>query len=238
MMDTPEVVVVIPARDERDTVGEVVREIPRWVSRVIVVDNGSVDGTAEVARAAGATVLTSARVGYGAACLAAIEHLRERGGDPVMAFVVADGSDDPRELPRVVDPVREGRADLAIGSRTLGYVSPGAMPLWQRAGSVFAAGVLTLRYGALVTDLGPMRAIRRSTLDALSMRDLTYGWTLEMQVKAARAGLRVVEAPVSWRRRRAGEQKVGGTWSGSLGASKKILAWLGGALGGEARDPR
>lgn len=237
-MDTPDVVVIVPAKDEAATVGDVVREVPGWVSRVIVVDNGSVDGTAEVARAAGATVLRSDRVGYGAACLAALDHLRALGEDPVVAFMVADGSDDPRELPRVVDPVREGRADLVIGSRTRGYVTPGAMPAWQRAGSLFAAGVLTLRYGSLVTDLGPMRAIRRSTLDALSMRDPSYGWTLEMQIKAARAGLRVIEAPVSWRPRRAGEPKVGGTWKGSLGASKRILAWLGGAIGGASRDPR
>lgn len=227
--------VIIPARDEAATVGDVVRALAREsVRRVVVADNGSADGTADVARAAGATVVHAPVAGYGHACLAALASLPRDG---VVAFLVADGSDDPAELGRVVAPLHEGRADLVIGSRTRGVIEPGAMPPWQRGGSLFAAAVLTLRYGALVTDLGPYRAIRREALDALAMRDRTYGWTLEMQIKAARAGLRVVEVPVSWRRRRGGAPKVAGTLRGTLGATKKILAWLDGAVRGPDHDP-
>ena len=171
--------------------------------------------------------------------VSAVGSLREDdpGHDPVLAFMVADGSDDPRELPRLTTPLLEGRADLVIGSRTRGYIEPGAMPPWQRGGSLFAAAVLTARFGATVTDLGPFRAIRRSTLDALGMRDRTYGWTLEMQIKAAREGLRVLEAPVAWRHRRGGSPKVAGTLRGTLGASRAILAWLDGAVRGPDHDP-
>jgi glycosyltransferase involved in cell wall biosynthesis len=232
--------VVIPARDEAPTIGAVVRAVPRSLARrVIVVDNGSRDGTARFARDAGAVVVPAPRAGYGNACLAALDWLRadEPDGDPVLAFMVADGSDDPRELPRLADPVLAGRADLVIGSRTRGYVEPGAMPPWQRGGSLLAAAVLSARFGALVTDLGPFRAIRRRTLDALAMRDPTYGWTLEMQIKAARAGLRIGEVPVAWRRRRGGAPKVAGTLRGTLGASRMILAWLDGAVRGPGHDP-
>ncbi len=227
--------VVIPARDEASTIAEVVREVLRErVRSVVVVDNGSRDRTGEIARDAGARVLREERPGYGNACLAA---MRELPRDGVMVFVVADGSDDPSELRRLVAPIAEGRADMVIGSRSLGHVEPGAMPPWQRAGSLFAAGVLSLRYGQRVTDLGPFRAIRRSSLDALEMRDPTYGWTLEMQIKASRMGLRVCEAPVTWRKRRGGEPKVSGTLRGTLGASRSILLWLNGALRGPSHDP-
>lgn len=227
---------IIPARDEAETLGAVVRAVLREsVRRVVVADNGSRDGTADVARAAGAEVVTAPVAGYGHACLAALDALPRDGG--VVAFLVADGSDDPAELGRVVGPIHEGRADLVIGSRTRGVIEPGAMPPWQRVGSLFAAGVLTVRYGALVTDLGPYRAIRRAALDGLAMRDRTYGWTLEMQIKAARQGLRVVEVPVSWRHRQGGAPKVAGTWRGTIGATKKILAWLDGAVRGPDHDP-
>lgn len=237
---TDAVDVLIPARDEAATIAAVVRAIPRSLARrVIVIDNGSRDGTAARALDAGAVVVDAPSAGYGNACLAALSWLREDdpGHDPVLAFMVADGSDDPRELPRLTAPLLEGRADLVIGSRTRGYVEPGAMPPWQRGGSLLAAAVLTARFGATVTDLGPFRAIRRSTLDALGMRDRTYGWTLEMQIKAARHGLRVLEAPVAWRRRRGGAPKVAGTLRGTLGASRAILAWLDGAVRGPDHDP-
>lgn len=233
--------VLIPARDEAPTIAAVVRGVPRaLVRRVIVIDNGSRDDTARRACDAGAVVVPAPAAGYGNACLAAMAWLRadDPADDPVLAFMVADGSDDPRELPRLTDPVLEGRADLVIGSRTRGYVEPGAMPPWQRGGSLLAAALLTARFGATVTDLGPFRAIRRSTLDALGMRDPTYGWTLEMQIKAARAGLRVAEAPVAWRHRRGGTPKVAGTLRGTLGASRMILAWLDGAVRGPDHDPR
>jgi hypothetical protein len=156
----------------------------------------------------------------------------------VVVFLVADGSDDPADLPAVLAPILEGRADLVIGSRTRGRVEPGAMTRFQRAGSLFAAAVLTARYGQVTTDLGPFRAIRRDALEALGMRDRTYGWTIEMQIKAARKGLRVVEVPVGWRHRQGGSPKVAGTLRGALGATRKILSWLRGAVLGEAFDPR
>ena len=231
---------LIPARDEAPTIAAVVRGIPRaLVRRVIVIDNGSRDDTARRALDAGAIVVAAPLAGYGNACLAALAWLRadDPVDDPVLAFMVADGSDDPRELPRLADPVLAGRADLVIGSRPRGFIEPGAMPPWQRGGSLFAAAVLSARFGARVTDLGPFRAIRRRTLDALAMRDPTYGWTLEMQIKAARAGLRIAEAPVAWRHRRGGTPKVAGTLRGTIGATRAILAWLDGAVRGPAHDP-
>lgn len=227
--------VVIPARDEAETIGAVVRAIPRWVRAVVVADNASRDETAARAREAGARVVRVAQAGYGYACVAALDAL---DGDPVVAFMVADGSDDPWELPRIVDPVRAGVADLVIGSRARGYVEPGAMPPQQVVGNAVASAALSIRYGQRVTDVGPFRAIRRSVLRALALRDMRYGWTLEMQIKAARAGLRVMEVPAAWRRRRGGRPKVAGTLAGSLGASAAMLRWLGGALLGPAHDPR
>lgn len=228
--------VIIPARDEAETVACVIEEIPRALVRsVIVADNGSHDDTGAQALAAGARVVREERAGYGWACLAALGALPDEGD--VVAFMVADGSDDPTELSRLLAPIAEGRADLVVGSRTRGAIEPGSMPPWQRAGSLFAAGMLTLRYGRLVTDLGPFRAIRRDALRSLGMRDRTYGWTIEMQVKAARAGLRVEEVPVTWRNRRGGEPKVSGTLRGTLGAARLILGWTRGAWLGPAFDP-
>lgn len=228
--------VIIPARDEADTIAAVVRSVPRaWVREVVVVDNGSRDDTAARAQAAGARVVPCPEAGYGRACLAALAALPPDG---IVAFMVADGSDDPRELPRLVDPIVADEADLVLGSRTRGYIEPGAMPPWQSVGSRFAAAGLRLRFGQDATDLGPFRAIRRDALDALGMRDPTYGWTLEMQIKAARAGLRVREVPVAWRARRGGSPKVAGTLRGTLGASRMILAWLVGAFAGPDHDPR
>ena len=228
--------VIIPARDEADTIAAVVRSVPRaWVREVVVVDNGSRDDTAARAQAAGARVVSCPEAGYGRACLAALAALPPDG---IVAFMVADGSDDPRELPRLVDPIVADEADLVLGSRMKGYVEPGAMPPWQSVGSRVAAAGLRLRFGQDATDLGPFRAIRRDALDALGMRDPTYGWTLEMQIKAARAGLRVREVPVAWRARRGGSPKVAGTLRGTLGASRMILAWLVGAFAGPDHDPR
>lgn len=229
--------VIIPARDEAATIADVVRAVPRdLVRHVVVADNGSRDGTSERAREAGALTVREDTPGYGAACLTALASLPEDGD--AVAFLVADGSDDPSELDRVLAPLREGRADLVIGSRFRGHIEPGAMPAFQRVGNLVATTGLTLRFGQRVTDLGPFRAIRRDALRSLAMRDRTWGWTLEMQVKASRMGLRVVEVPVSWRNRRGGAPKIGGTVRGSLAASRVILSWLRGAVLGPAFDPR
>ncbi len=228
--------VIIPARDEAESIGSVLDELPRaLVRRVLVVDNGSRDGTGDIARARGAEVVRCDREGYGSASLAALACLPV--DDSVVVWLVADGSDDPSELARVTEPVVRGEADLSIGARSRDTIDPGAMTATQRYGTAFASRVLSARFRTRVTDLGPFRAIRRDVLERLAMRDATWGWTIEMQVKALRAGLIVREVPVRWRPRRAGAPKVSGTLRGTLGASRKILAWMAAAVLGPALDP-
>ena len=214
--------VVIPALDEEAALPHVLAEIPRPpVRRVVVADNGSRDRTADVARAGGAEVVHASRRGYGSACLAAIAHLRADPPD-VVVFLDGDHSDHPSELPRVVAPILEGRADFVVGSRVLGVAERGALTPQQRIGNAIACVALRLLYGARYTDLGPFRAIRWDALMTLGMRDLDYGWTVEMQIRAARRGVRHAEVPVPYRRR-IGASKVSGTVRGTLGASRKIL---------------
>ncbi len=216
--------VVIPALDEEAVIGEVVRAIPRPPVRgIYVVDNGSRDATARVAREAGAIVISEPRRGYGSACLAGIGALP--ADTEIVVFLDADGSDDPSELAALIQPIVRDRADLVIGSRALGTVERGALTPQQRIGNAIAAAWLRTRFGQPATDLGPFRAIRRSALAALGMVDTNYGWTIEMQIKAARAGLRYAEVPAAYRRR-VGESKVSGTVRGVLGASYKILGLL------------
>lgn len=194
------------------------------VTRVVVCDNGSTDATAEAARAAGADVVFEPRRGYGAACLRA---LRELAADPPFAvlFVDADLSDDPADAAPLLAPLLEGSADLVIGSRVLGDAEPGALTPVQRFGNRLAAGLLRRLYGTAATDLGPFRAIRWDALQALGMRDRDFGWTVEMQVKAARRRLRTVEVPVRYRRR-VGRSKISGTIRGSFLAGTKILGTI------------
>jgi glycosyltransferase involved in cell wall biosynthesis len=220
--DEPDVVVIIPALDEESSIALVVAELPVPASRVIVVDNGSRDRTAERARAAGARVVSEPRRGYGQACLAGIA---AAGAPELIAFVDADHSDYPAQLTRVVGPLRSGEADLVIGSRTLGASERGAHPWHAVLGTRLAVGLMNLAVGTRATDLGPFRAIRADALRRLEMRDRNYGWTVEMQVKAARRGLRVVEVPVDYRRR-IGRSKVSGTLGGSVRAGFKILATI------------
>jgi glycosyltransferase involved in cell wall biosynthesis len=214
--------VVIPALDEEHALPRVLREIPRPpVRRVVVADNGSRDRTAEVARAEGAEVVHEPRRGYGAACLRALAHLAADPPD-VVVFVDGDHSDHPAELPSLLTPIDRGEADLVIGSRTLGRAERGSLTPQQRVGNAVACVALSRLYGARYTDLGPFRAIRWEALLGLDMRDRDYGWTVEMQIKAARARLRHAEVPVSYRRR-IGASKVSGTLRGTIGASHKIL---------------
>jgi glycosyltransferase involved in cell wall biosynthesis len=222
-----QVSVLIPALDEEASLPAVIAAITRegdgWrVRDVVVVDNGSRDRTAEAARGSGAQLVAEPRRGYGAACLAGLAHLRREPPD-VVAFLDADGSDDPSELPALLAVLLEGRADLVIGSRTLGRSEPGALAPVQRAGNRIAAALLRLLYGARVTDLGPFRAVRWEALERLRMRDRDFGWTVEMQARALAAGLPCAEVPVSYRRRRSGRSKVAGTVRGSLAAGWKIL---------------
>lgn len=212
--------VVIPARDEEEAIAATLAELgPQGADLVVVADNGSRDRTAARAAAAGARVVREPRPGYGRACLAALGEV-----DPsvdVVVFMDADGSDDPGHLPRLIAPIAQGEADLVIGARA---ASPGQqLPAHQRWGNRLASTLLRRLYGTPCTDLGPFRAIRRPALAALRMRHPDYGWTAEMQVKAALAGLRIREVPVPHRPRRAGRSKVSGTLRGSLLAGTKIL---------------
>jgi glycosyltransferase involved in cell wall biosynthesis len=216
---------VIPALDEAEAIGDVLDALPRPpVRRVVVCDNGSRDRTAEVARAHGAEVVHEPRRGYGAACLRGIEALSADPPDVVL-FLDADRSDDPTEARRVLEPILDGDADLVIGSRTLGSREPGAMAPQARFGNWLASLLLRTLYGVRTTDLGPFRAITYGGLLSLGMRDQDFGWTVEMQVKAARTGLRSEEVPVSYRRR-VGRSKISGTLSGTLHAGTKILGTI------------
>ena len=213
---------VIPALDEAESLGLVLDLLPSPpVRRVIVADNGSTDATAQVARARGAVVVHEPRRGYGAACLKALEALAEDPPDVVL-FLDADLSDDPSEADRVLRPILDGTADLVIGSRVLGERDPGALTPHARFGNWLATRLLAVLYGVRYTDLGPFRAIRYDALLALGMKDRDFGWTVEMQVKAARRGLRHVEVPVRYRRR-VGRSKISGTLGGSVRAGVKIL---------------
>src|SRR5262245_22341078 len=228
--------VIIPALNEEASLPLVLAALPRPpVRRVVVADNGSTDGTARVARAGGAEVVAAPRRGYGSACLAALDHLRRSGPPEVVVFVDADFSDHPEELPQLVAPILAGEADLAIGSRVLGRRERGALLPQARAGNLVAVLLIRLLYGHRYTDLGPFRAARWEAVERLGMADPDFGWTAEMQVKALRHGLRVVDVPVSYRRR-VGVSKIAGTVSGTLRAGHKIL-WtvLRHSVGGRRR---
>jgi len=218
----PRLSAIIPALDEEEAIGHVVAEIPPVVAEVIVVDNGSKDRTAEVARAAGARVIHEPRRGYGSACRAGIAAAH---APDVIVFLDGDHSDYPAQLVDVVAPILEGRADLVIGSRTLGRREPGAHPWHSVLGTRLCVAYMNLVVGSRATDLGPFRAITASALHRLGMRDPDFGWTVEMQIKAARAGLRVVEVPVDYRPR-IGRSKVSGTVSGSVRAGTRILGLI------------
>lgn len=214
------VVVILPALDEEASIGRVLADLPRdRVARIIVVDNGSCDRTAEVARAHGAEVVSEPERGYGAACLAGIAQARDAD---VIVFLDADYSDHPEELPRLLEPIERGTADLVIGSRMLLPESRAALLPQARFGNWLASRLLRLRYCANVSDLGPFRAIRRDALERLEMRDRNYGWTVEMQARAFARGVRVAEVAVRYRPR-IGKSKITGTISGSLKAGSKIL---------------
>jgi glycosyltransferase involved in cell wall biosynthesis len=214
-------VVIIPAFNEERSICQVVQSIPRRaVSEIIVVDNGSTDRTAQAARDAGATVLAEPRRGYGHACLRGIAHARAKRPE-IIAFLDGDYSDYPEELPRLLAPIEDEGYDLVIGSRMKGEREPGAMLPQAVVGNVIATFLIRLFWGYSFTDLGPFRAVRSDALERMRMSDPTYGWTVEMQIKAARLGLRCTEVPVRYRKR-IGESKVTGTLAGTLKASLKI----------------
>jgi glycosyltransferase involved in cell wall biosynthesis len=215
------VVVVVPTLNEEASIAAVVRSIPRpLVSRVIVADGGSGDATAARAREAGAEVIDAGR-GYGRACLAATLAAAEA---EIVAFMDGDGADDPQNITRLVEPIRAGLYDFVISSRARGEREPGSIAWHQLAAGRLAGWGMRLLYGVRYTDMCALRAIRREALLALDMRELGYGWNIEMQMRAARAGLRILEIPVDYRRRSGGASKVAGSLSGTLRAGARIAA--------------
>jgi len=222
---------IIPALNEAPVIGRTLACIPAGLfDKVIVVDNGSDDGTAEIAARAGACVVSEPARGYGAACL---RGLAELGDDTeAVVFMQADLSENPEEARLLLGPIGRGEADLVIGSRTMGHADPGALLLHQRLGNSLATKLIHLLYGCRSSDLGAFRAIRRDSLRLLGMEATRYAWTVEMQVKAIEAGLRVQEAPISYHRRVAGVNKISGQLWASLSAGLTILStivrlWLG-----------
>jgi glycosyltransferase involved in cell wall biosynthesis len=215
-----ETAVIIPALNEAGNITGLVREsLALSVSQVIVVDNGSTDGTGKAAREAGAVVVEERRRGYGYACAAGAAAAKA----PYLVFLDGDYSSLPSEMGRLVGPLVEGTADLVLGSRVLGEISPGAMPPHQRLGNRLASSLMRRLYNLSVTDLGPYRAVSADLLRELDMQEMTFGWPTEMMVKAAKRGNRIVEVPVSYHVRRSGRSKVSGTVRGSALAGYYIL---------------
>jgi glycosyltransferase involved in cell wall biosynthesis len=215
------VAVIIPTFNEAESIAAVVAELPRdVVDRVIVADGGSSDGTQDRARAASADVI-DAGPGYGRACLAGA---RAAVDADILVFMDGDGADDPSAIAALIEPIRAGACDFVIGSRTRGKREPGSMAPHQVLAGVVAGRLTQLLYGVRYTDMCAFRAIRRDTLLGLGMRELTYGWNFEMQMRAARAGLRVREIPVHYRRRLGGESKVAGTLKGSIKATLRNMS--------------
>ena len=213
--------VVIPTHNEAQAIGRVLGDLPsRLVTEVIVVDSNSTDGTPDVARKMGAQVIQEFRRGYGRACLTGLANTQN---PDIVVFLDGDYSDRPSELPILLAPIIQGRADITLGSRLGINNIPGALPWHQTFGNRLAAGLIRYLYGVKVSDLGPFRAVRAEALRHLDLQELTYGWAVEMIVKGAIAGYRIVEVPVSYFPR-IGESKISGTLKGTIGAAWFILS--------------
>jgi glycosyltransferase involved in cell wall biosynthesis len=216
------VTVIIPALNEAGNIRQLVHEVRATVPvEVIVVDNGSTDSTAQEAHEAGVQVIREPRRGYGYACAAGVAEAKQAD---VVVFLDGDYSFAPSDLPAILAPIHEGRADMVLGSRVLGHITPGAMPPHQRFGNRLVSRLMNILYGLSITDLGPYRAIRTCLLMQLDMQEMTFGWPTEMIVKAARGGARIVETPVNYHPRRFGHSKVSGTIRGTILATWFILS--------------
>jgi glycosyltransferase involved in cell wall biosynthesis len=212
---------IIPVLNEAECIGALLAELPPDAAdEVLVVDNGSTDATAAIARRAGVRVISEPRRGYGYACAAGMA----AASGEVLVFMDGDGSFLPEQIQTLVAAITEGQADMALGTRMQGGMVAGSMPPHQRFGNQLVAWLVRRIYGLPITDLGPFRAIRRTLLDQLAMRERTYGWPIEMIVKAARRGAAIVELPVGYRPRFAGQSKVGGTLRGTVLATYRILS--------------
>ncbi len=220
--DGPTIALLIPALNEAESIGLQLAQIPRELfAQLVVIDNGSRDRTADVARESGVEVVTEPRRGYGQACQTGLAHLRP--GISAVAFMDADLSDDPADLPYLVQFFREGDWDLVVGSRVLGEAEPGALTPVQRFGNWLTTRLIEWLWGVRFTDLGPMRILSRDALRRLDLRDRNFGWNVEMQAKAARLGLRCAEIPVRYRIRQFGRSKISGSVTGAFRAGTKIL---------------
>ncbi len=232
MIGESRIAVIIPALNEAATIGRVIEAIPPWVDRVIVADNASEDETSSIARQAGAEVVWEGRRGYGGACLAGMNELTAVGGvaaqgdrvaPDAVVFLDGDFSDNPAEMRRLVEPIIDGDHDLVIGSRVKGECEPGALTTTQRFGNWLSCMLMRAFFGVEYSDLGPFRALKWGSLCDLEMDDRAFGWTVQMQVRAARRKMRIIEVPVSYRNRAGGESKVSGTIRGVIGAGTTIL---------------
>ena len=221
----PYVSVIIAALNEEEAIGKVINDVPRQIAdEIIVVDNGGTDRTAEVAAAVGARVVLESQRGYGRAFRAGLGSLS--ADCKIVVFLDGDGSDYPEMMNRLVEPIIKGTHDFVISSRTRGRRERGSMNWHQVFAGYLVGFFLRLLYGVRSTDMGPFRAIKRDALERLNMREETYGWPLEMQMRAARAGLRTLEVPVDYRRRAGGQSKIAGTVRGSVLAATRILMTL------------
>lgn len=218
--------VIIPAFNEENSVGKVIKDIPAIVRDIIVVNNNSNDATASNATTAGATVLDEKFQGYGAACLKGMDYVAAKEYKPdIIVFLDADYSDHPEELTLLIQPIINENYDMVIGSRALGKRDKGSMTIQQRVGNKLATALLKWFYKTKYTDLGPFRAIKYDSLLQLKMKDRTYGWTVEMQLKAAKQKMKITEVPVTYRKR-VGFSKVSGTVKGTIGAGYKIITTI------------
>ncbi len=223
---TPNIKVIIPAYNEQDSIGFVLKDIPDVVEEVIVVSNASTDNTEEVAQANGATVLKEERRGYGYACLKGMAHIAASQLKPdIVVFLDGDYSDYPEQLTEIVAPIIENDYDMVIGSRDNRFRESGSMTIPQVFGNWLATTLMSLFFGAKFTDLGPFRAMKYTSLLALEMEDKTYGWTVEMQLKVLKKKMKYIEVPVKYRNR-IGVSKVSGTVKGAIFAGFKILGWI------------